>query len=158
LALATDRCRLSIIDGAGGLMGTPTPPWNGLFENIQKQGFNSPLSPSGRYAAFLSKADLDEAKNTYDLFFELVPLEWAAAALFGGDVDVRAPAPPGPATVYHVRDADRDTVVKLLGVTSTDWVAEGSWYVITLTKSDTGVVGDLYDPDIDMTVTEPPRG
>ena len=47
-----------------------------------------------------------------------------------------------------------------LGVTTTDDVAEGSWYLVTLTKSSGDIddpelfTGDLFDPDIDMLPAE----
>jgi hypothetical protein len=140
-------------------MTAPSSDWQQLFSSVGKQGTTEPLSASNQYYAFLSKADLDASKNTYDILFEVVPKEWADAAIFASPIDVRAPAPAAPASLFHIRGADPNDVVTMLGVKSTDYVAEGSWYLLTLTQGATGALtGDLYDPDIDTSGATPPQG
>jgi hypothetical protein len=137
----------------------PDTNWTGLFSNAGGQGTTNPISPSNQYYGFLSKADLNPTSNTYDILFEVIPKEWADAAILASPIDVRAPAPPSPASLYHIRDADPTAVVTVLGVKNTDYVAEGSWYLLTLTPGalQKAVTGDLYDPDIDMSGATPPR-
>ena len=68
-----------------------------------------------------------------------------------------------PALLYHIQAADETDLLQALGLTSTDFLAEGSWYQLTLAPGDKGAVtGDLYDPDIDtvpgLTPPKPTRG
>lgn len=134
----------------------PNPPgqsWNSLFGNVGSQGgkFNTPLSPSNTYLAFLSKADLDDVANVYDILFELVPVEWAANVLAVSAGDTEYPAPLSPATLYAMQNVDPPTLLAMLGLESDDDLAEGSWYFLQLEPGSTGkLTGDLYDPDIDM--------
>jgi len=56
-----------------------------------------------------------------------------------------------PALLYHVRGADESALLKALGLTSTEYLAEGSWYQLSLSSGSRGpITGELYDPDIDM--------
>lgn len=133
-----------------------------MFGNVGAQGnrFDAPISPSGQYYAFLSKADpaggtygegsepLDDA---YDVLFELISKEWMDNAVFSSPIEVRKPAPTPPALLYHIGNVPTAAILKALGLTTTDDLAEGSWYLVSLNQGDKGaVVGDLYDPDIDM--------
>ena len=57
----------------------PNPAWMGAFQqvNAQGQGFaDSPISPSGKYYAFLSKVDLDVENGLYDVLFEFFRNDW----------------------------------------------------------------------------------
>jgi hypothetical protein len=146
-------------------LGAPSSSWQGLFGNVGAQGsqFDRPLSPSGQYYAFLSKADPaggtygpptpppeSSYDTAYDVLFELVSKEWMDNVVFSPPIDVRQTAPTPPALLYHVWNVPTDAILKALGLSTTDDLAEGSWYLISLTEGDKGaVVGDLYDPDID---------
>jgi len=131
----------------------PGSSWNGLFQNVGAQGAafdKSSLSPNGQYYAFLSKVDLiDLDAKTYDVFFELVRADWMQNAVLSGSASASAPAPTSPAVLYHVPSVAEGDILKALGLKSTDDLAEGSWYLIALTKGKGAITGDLYDPDID---------
>lgn len=131
-------------------MSSPGQSWNSLFQNVGGQGsqFNGPISKSGRYYAFLSKADLDETTGTFDVFFELLPFEWAENAILSG-LDVDLPPPLSPEIVYHVPSADPSALLSMLGLKTADNLAEGSWYLLQLAPGTGGISGDLYDPNID---------
>jgi hypothetical protein len=133
---------------------TPFPnSWNDLANSIGTQGqaFNQPLSPSGNYVAFLSKADQDWETGLWDILFEVVPQEWAMNALVTGSEEVRIIAPQGPASLYHIPTVTESALLQMLGLKSTDDLAEGSWYMLQLQKQNEGTInGMLYDPDIDM--------
>jgi hypothetical protein len=132
---------------------TPGSSWNSLFGNVGGQGnqFDGPISPSNTYLGFLSKADLDDVANVYDVLFELVPIEWAVNVLVVSSSDAEYPAPPSPATLYHMTNVDPTALLDMLGLKSADDLAEGSWYFLQLEQGSTGkLTGDLYDPDIDM--------
>jgi hypothetical protein len=111
--------------------------------------FASPISPSNQYYAFLSKADLDETTQLYDVFFELISKEWMDNAVLSAAVDIIAPAPSSPALAYHIPAVEETSIVQALGLKSIDFLAEGSWYLLKLKSGSSGVYGDLYDPAID---------
>lgn len=130
----------------------PSSSWRGLFRNVGAQGDafeQSSLSPNGQYYAFLSKVDLDATTETYDVFFELVRADWMENAVLSGSTSVSAPAPSSPAVLYHVPSVAEKDILSALGLKSADDLAEGSWYLITLTKGTGTITGNLYDPDID---------
>lgn len=131
-------------------LSTPNLSWKQLFQNVGEQGdqFNQPISPTNRYYAFLSKADLDESTNKYDVLFEVAPAEWFENAILSGQ-SIRLLAPPGPSSLYHIRDADPAALLKALGLSTADDLAEGSWYLITMEKGTGAITGDFYNPDID---------
>ena len=135
-------------------MPEPLPnPFNQLATNLGKQGdtFNKPLSDSNQYYGFLSKADQDWETGLWDVLFEVLPAEWAANALARSGDDVNIIAPIGPASLYHLPAVDQNALLQILGLKTTDDLAEGSWYLLQLEKQDKGTVnGMLYDPDIDM--------
>ena len=128
--------------------------WSSFFDNLGKQGdqFNALLSKSNQYYAFLSKVDLiNEKTKKYDVFFELINREWADNALFSSTASINKLPTKIPAVAYHLPEVDETELLKILNLKSTDYLAEGSWYLIQLEKGATGpLVGDLYDPDIDM--------
>ena len=80
--------------------------------------------------------------------------------IFSRSVSISARTPTVPALLYHIRAADENALLKALGLTSTDYLAEGSWYQLKLSRGSTGpVTGDLYDPDIDTVPGNvPPSG
>lgn len=123
--------------------------------NIQGQPFgDDPISRSGNYYGFLSKVDLDQETNLYDVLFEVVSKEWMDNALISRPFSIRSLLPPSPALLYHIRGVPESTILKTLGLTTADDMAEGSWYLLSLSKSpptlaEGAVAGDLYDPDID---------
>lgn len=129
----------------------PNNSWSSTFTSVNDQGqnlFTPPLSPSNWYYAFLSKVDLDDTSQTYDLMFEVVAYEWMQNAIASSPVDIVAPFPVSPALIYHVVGLTEAEVVKTLNVSDIKWVAEASWYLLQLmpgTNSNT----DLYDPNID---------
>jgi hypothetical protein len=129
----------------------PNASWQSVFSATGGQGssFEGPLSPSNTYYAFLSKVDLDATTNLYDVMFEVVAAEWMRNALLSSTVSFEAPPPCSPALIYHIAQIDATTLVSTLDVKSIDFVAEGSWYLLTLLSATDGI-GDLYDPDIDM--------
>lgn len=130
-----------------------------MFGSIAGQTPVAPVPQDNLFCAFLSKADLDATTNSFDLMFEMVPAQWMLPAIIAPPVSTDIPAPVSPALIYHIRGADAPTVVNLLGVKSTDYVAEGSWYVLALVAGSSGQVhGDLYDPDIDKSGQTPPNG
>lgn len=136
-------------------------PFDGLFSNLSDQGnvFNGPISPSNRYYAFLSKVDLDETTQLYDVFFELMPKEWADNAFFAGEVNIKAQAPTPPATCYHFPRVPGNEIAARLGLKSPDDMAEGSWYEILIekkTSEEDNVVGFFYDPSLDFEASAPP--
>jgi hypothetical protein len=123
--------------------------------NIQGQPFgDNPISESGNYYGFLSKVDLDQETNLYDVLFEVVSKEWMDNALMSRPVSIPSLLPPSPALLYHIRGVPEATILKTLGLTTADDMAEGSWYLLGLSKSppklaEGDVAGDLYDPDLD---------
>jgi hypothetical protein len=138
--------------------------WNGLFSNLGGQGnaFNNLISPSNRYYAFLSKVDGDKYTDVYDVFFELMPKEWADNAFFAGQIDIRAQAPTPPASCYHIPRVSGTEMARILGLQKAEDMMEGSWYEIMIEKSisdDDIAVGYLYDPalDFDPNAPRPPQ-
>ncbi|MCO4090639.1 MAG: hypothetical protein HEQ34_01625 [Sphingorhabdus sp.] len=102
---------------------------------------------------------MDPGSDSFDLTFEMVPVQWMIPAIVAPTISINSPAPNSPALIYHIRGADASMVVTMLGVKNTDYVAEGSWYLLKLGRGKTGkVYGDLYDPDIDMSGKAPPNG
>lgn len=134
--------------------------WNGLFSNLGGQGdaFNNLISPTNRYYAFLSKVDLDTRTGMYDVFFELMPKEWADNAFFAGIVDIKAQAPTPPASNYHIPGVSGTEMAQMLGLQKPDDMAEGSWYEIMIEKStseDDRIVGYFYDPALETDPNAP---
>jgi len=131
----------------------PNPQFEELFGNTRAQGeqFDTLTPPSdGRFYGFLSKADYDDATQKWDVLFEVVNAGWWENAVLGRSVSISARLPTIPALLYHIQAVDEASLLKALGLTSTDYLAEGSWYQLTLTPGGQGAVnGDLYDPDID---------
>jgi hypothetical protein len=139
---------------------TPQPPSAAarrLFSGTSAQGarFGGPPGQSGEFYAFLSKADLDVRTGLWDLLLEVVDKRWLDNVL-SQPVDVKAPPPHTPGLLFHAPKLTQQVLLKTLGVSTTDDVAEGSWYLVTLTKSSGNIddpelfTGDLFDPDIDM--------
>lgn len=124
--------------------------------NLQGQPFaDEPISPSDMYYAFLAKADLDVVDGTYDVLFEVVTKEWLDNVLFSRTESISSPLPHAPALLYHLTGVSQSDILGALGLTSADDVAEGSWYLLHLSKSQSErlegtVAGELYDPDIDL--------
>ena len=134
-------------------LNPPGNSWNSLFNNISEQGsaFNIPISPSGWYYAFLSSVEQDWESQKYVVLFEVVPQEWVDNAIMNGDALISALAPVSPASCYFLNQVDGTTLMNMLGLKSEDDLAEGSWYLIQLEKATSGpLLGDLYNPDIDM--------
>lgn len=147
-------------------MSSPvSTPWSNLFKGVSQQNQayqDDPISPSGNYYAFLSKADLDAGAKTksWEVLFELVSQEWMDSAVNSRPIAIDRPMPPAPALLYALHDVDEATLLKALGLKTTDDLAEGSWYLLNLSPSKskalqaelgegTGISGDLFDPDID---------
>ena len=131
-------------------MPTANSTWFEVFQNVREQGtlYEEALSSSNWYLGFLSKADLDPDFKVYDILFEVVPLEWAAMAF---DVSKASVWPEEiPASLFHMPEVNADLLITMLKVKTDDNVAEGSWYILRLEKKDDALMGDLYDPDIDM--------
>ena len=137
-------------------------PWSNLFKGVSEQNQDyqdDPISPSGNYYAFLSKVDLDDSGKTpaYEVLFELVSKEWMESAVISRPISVSRPMPPAPALLYAMHQIDETSLLKALGLTDPGDIAEGSWYLINLSPAKggaqlgegTGLVGDLFDPDID---------
>lgn len=132
----------------------PNSSWNSIFGSVGGQGTpynNQPLSPSNQYYAFLSSADQDETTLLYDILFEVVPVEWMDLAIMAPPVDIDAPPPTSPASLYFINAVDEAAILSALGLKSADYLAEGSWYLLTLVQGTDKVTGMLYDPDIDKT-------
>jgi hypothetical protein len=127
-----------------------------LFSGTRAQGaqFAQPPGQSDDYYAFLSKVDIDARTQLWDLLLEVVNKQWLDNAL-SQPLDVSAPMPHMPALLFHAPKLTQDLLLKTLGVVDIDNVAEGSWYLVTLTKSSGDLedpsrfTGDLFDPDID---------
>jgi hypothetical protein len=144
----------------------PNPQFQGLFDRTRAQGarFDTLEPPAdGRFYGFLSKADFDEDMQKWVVLFEVVNAGWMENAVFSGSVSISSRLPRVPALLYHIQAADETSLLKALGLTSTDYLAEGSWYQLTLTPGAKGAVtGELYDPDIDtvpgLTPPEPAGG
>jgi hypothetical protein len=141
----------------------PNPQFQGLFERTRAQGaqFDTLDPPAdGSFYGFLSKADFNESTKTWDVLFEVVNSGWMENAVFSGTVSISSRLPTVPALLYHIQAVDETSLLKALGLTSTDYLAEGSWYQLTLTPGQKGpVTGDLYDPDIDTVPgLTPPEG
>lgn len=138
------------------VVSAPSQPFQSVFDNVGAQGsrFDAQLSPSDIYVAFLSKADLstsDSQTPGYDVLFELVPIEWVVNVLVVSSSDTKYPIPQSPATLYHMQEIEPNALLQALGLKSDDDLAEGSWYYLKLVKGSTPpLVGDLYDPDLDM--------
>ncbi|RPD42784.1 hypothetical protein [Chitinophaga barathri] len=132
----------------------PLPPsaWNSLFTQLSAQGstFNTPLSASDWYFAFLSSVDQDEKNGLYYVMFEVVPKEWVDNVIMSGDADISTLAPVSPASCYWINGVTENVILNALGLKSPDELAVGSWYVMQLKKGTSGISGDLYDPDLDM--------
>lgn len=135
-------------------------PWTELFQGVAAQGqafADDPLADDGVYYGFLSKVDLDDATTTYDVLFEVVNKAWMDNAVFSRQLSVPRTLPKAPALLYHLPAVPAAELLQVLGLKTTDDLAEGSWYQITLSKSqrqnltagDGALVGDLFDPDID---------
>ncbi|HEX3685589.1 MAG TPA: hypothetical protein VHU83_23850 [Bryobacteraceae bacterium] len=134
-------------------MSAPGSGWDALFKNVGAQGSKfdkDPLSPTGRYYGFLSEVEFDETTKTYDVLFELMQKEWADNALIAQKVEINAPAPFTPALLFHIRGVAEGPLLKVLGLSTTDDLAEGSWYLVNLKEGKDTVSGDLYDPDLDL--------
>lgn len=138
--------------------------WNRFFDNLGDQGnaFNKAISASNRYYAFLSKVDGDKFTDIYDVFFELMPKEWADNAFFAGYIDIRAQAPTPPASCYHLTAVSGTEIAAMLGLQKAEDMMEGSWYEVELEKSSSEtdrLVGYFYDPalDTDPNAPKPPQ-
>ncbi|MDQ3934527.1 MAG: hypothetical protein M3340_07835 [Actinomycetota bacterium] len=130
----------------------PNQSYQDLFGNTRAQGeqFDTLDPPSdGQFYGFLSKADFDDDTQTWDVLFEVVNTKWWDNAVFNRPVSIPARLPPVPALLYHIQAAKESDLLQALKLTSTDYLAEGSWYRLTLTPGKGTVMGDLYDPDID---------
>lgn len=144
----------------------PGPPSDSalrLFSRTRAQGaqFSGRPGQSDEYYGFLSKVDLDtsEAQPVWDILLEVVNKQWLDNVL-SQPLDVAAPLPPLPALLFHAPRLSQDVLLETLGVKDVNSVAEGSWYLVTLTKSSgltedpSRFTGDLFDPDIDQVWTE----
>lgn len=134
-------------------MSAPGSGWEALFKNVGAQGSKfdqDPLSATGRYLGFLSQVNFDETTKSYDVLFEVMSKEWAENAVLNEKPEIRAPAPVTPALLFHIRGIGREPLLKALGLSTTDDLAEGSWYWLQLEKGKGTVSGDLYDPDLDL--------
>ena len=131
----------------------PSPQFQDLFAKTRAQGarFDTLTPPEdGSFYGFLSKADLNARTGRWDVLFEVVNAGWMENVSFSRTVSISARTPTVPALLYHIREADETTLLKALGLTSTDYLAEGSWYQLKLSPGEQGAVtGELYDPDID---------
>ncbi|MEA2184705.1 MAG: hypothetical protein QOF69_3890 [Solirubrobacteraceae bacterium] len=141
----------------------PSPQFQNLFGKTRAQGarFDTLTPPAdGSFYGFLSKADFDADTQKWDVLFEVVNSGWMENVIFGRSISISARTPTVPALLYHVQAVDEATLLKALGLTSTDYLAEGSWYQMKLSPGGKGAVtGDLYDPDIDTVPGNvPPEG
>jgi hypothetical protein len=140
----------------------PNPQFRDMFGRTRAQGARFDTldpPPDGSFYGFLSKADFDEDTKKWDVLFEVVNSGWMENAVFGRSVSISSRLPTVPALLYHIQAADETDLLKALGLTSTNFLAEGSWYQLTLTPGDKGAVtGDLYDPDIDTVPGFTPPG
>lgn len=133
-------------------MSKPNPSYETLFGNIGAQGqqFDVLEPPAdGRFYGFLSKADYDEYAKSWDVLFEVVNQGWMDNAIFNPATSIAAPPPTAPALLFHIQAVDESTLLKTLGIATTDNLAEGSWYALKLLPGKGPVAGDLYDPDLD---------
>jgi hypothetical protein len=116
---------------------TPPDRWTKAFAAVAAQGqqFDEPL-PAGEdeFWAFLSQAD-EIAPGIHDVVLELVPDKWMNNAIMAPTVSVAAPAPSAPAVWYHIPSVPTKTIVQVLGLASAEDLVEGSWFVVTLSKS-----------------------
>jgi hypothetical protein len=130
----------------------PNGMWLGLFGNVGKQGDNfvHPISKTGDYYGFLSKADFNEDTQRWAVMFEMQPVEWLLNVFQFGSVVVNIPVPVGPASIYSPMEVETIPLLQVLGIKNTDQLAEGSWYRMHLEKTDQGAVnGRFYNPEID---------
>ncbi|UTA66201.1 hypothetical protein [Emticicia sp. 21SJ11W-3] len=136
----------------------PNDLYSALFGNIGNQGesFNQPLSDSGMYYAFLSKADFDESTGTWSIMFEVQPEKYTYNVFKNGSDVIKYSAPPVPASIFNPTFVYSEPLFTVLGVKDADNVAEASWYLIKLEKKDSGAInGLLYNPDIDVNPDNP---
>jgi len=135
-----------------------TNNWNSFFSNVSRQGtiFDSPIADNGRYYAFLSKADYDESTDTWSVMFEVQPAKWVINVFEAGSVQINYMAPVGPASIFHLTSVLTNPLLEKLGLSSTDDLAEGTWYAIAIEKQDSGPLnGIFYNPDIDTNPNNP---
>ncbi|MBS7539526.1 hypothetical protein [Ancylobacter lacus] len=116
----------------------PTPLYLSL-DGIGKQGarYDTDDSPSDTYYGYLSEIENVQLEKggpvTYSLQFELVPFEWIEAAVMTLGDDVRELPPPAPVTLLVFDDAPLEELARTLATTPDD-IAEGDWFIITLSK------------------------
>ncbi|HET7121653.1 MAG TPA: hypothetical protein VFI17_10475 [Solirubrobacterales bacterium] len=132
-------------------MSAETGNYAPLLRNVQNQGgqFARPLAEDNKYYGFLCKADKDESTGTWQVFFELVNKKFLDNVLFNRPGLVAGSLPQMPALAFHILAVDEPTLVAALNLTSAQYIAEGSWYELELTKGEGQAEGQLYDPDID---------
>lgn len=125
--------------------------WQEAFGNVAAQGsappFTNPVSPSGRFLAFVSKVEELDDQGTVFVMLDMMTQEWASNAS-STIQDVSARAPLAPSTLFSIDQVALTAVAGVLGVTDTDYVAEGAWYSVTLAQAASGadaLTGDLID-------------
>lgn len=130
-----------------------------LSDNVAAQGnqFNKQIADDGRYYGFLCKADFDEAEKKWDVFFEVVNKKFLANVLLR-TTQIPAKLPPMPGLGFHLEKVEEDALLKCLGLTDVENLAEGSWYELVLDKRSDGALGVLYDPDLIEPGTKPSGG
>ena len=136
----------------------PDSSWNTLFSNLSSQGaqFNDPISPSSTYFAFLSTGDQDERTGLWTLLFELLPAEWVYN-VYPQDPTIRTlPPADAPYTLFQIVDAKTEDVLSTLNVKSADYVADGSWYRLLLSKNSFPLFGNILNRDYDRLTPEGP--
>ena len=153
---------MPIASGRVWAVVAPKRSWSEAFGNTSAQGagLNGPLSPSNQYYAFLSSADPDGAGGPYITMFECIPKEWTDNTVLAAAVSVRAKLTiPIPATLFTPIPMTEAQILTAFGITSMDYFAESSWFLITLTTdAESSISGDLCDPNYGLDTTSPDYG
>lgn len=130
-----------------------------LIGNVAAQGkrFDGQIAEDGRYYGFLCKADFNEAEKKWDVFFEVVNRKFLDNVLNRTTL-IPAKLPRMPGLGFHLKEVEEEVLLKTLGLTDVENLAEGSWYELELDEGSGGAQGVLYDPDLIELGTKPPGG
>lgn len=134
-------------------MPEPGPSYRNLFEKVHGQGsaFDTHEPPAdGCFYACLSKADFDETEKRWIVLFQVVNCGWMEHAVFSRPTDVGALPPRSPALFYFLESVEEGALLKALDLPGPEYLAEGSWFQLTLKPGEGAVSGVLHHPDLDM--------